>query len=154
MAACNSNGNSRAYQIRGKSSMSFKRARHPGVRLHGLRVSFSFPSKCSSMSWNRCVCAAFPAIPCVLLGYDDGAMTKTAAQLHGALLLVHGTSDDNVHFQNSIQIIDALVKADKPLRLMIYPNKTHGIAGKAAQTHLFQLIEEHFEGKLKDTSSP
>ena len=87
-------------------------------------------------------------------GYDDGAMTKTAAQLHGALLLVHGTSDDNVHFQNSIQMIDALVKADKPFRLMIYPNKTHGIAGKAAQTHLFQLIEEHFEGKLKDTSSP
>jgi dipeptidyl-peptidase-4 len=87
-------------------------------------------------------------------GYDDGAMTKNAAQLHGALLLVHGTSDDNVHFQNSIQMIDALVKADKPFRLMIYPNKTHGIAGKAAQTHLFQLIEEHFEGKLKDTRSP
>ena len=86
-------------------------------------------------------------------GYDDGAMTKTAAQLRGALLLVHGTSDDNVHFQNSIQMIDALVKADKPFRLMIYPNKTHGIAGKAAQTHLFQLIEEHFEGKLKDTRS-
>ena len=82
-------------------------------------------------------------------GYDDGAMTKVANQLHGALLLVHGTSDDNVHFQNSVQMIDALIKADKPFRLMVYPNKTHGIAGKAAQTHLFQMIEEHFERELK-----
>ena len=54
-------------------------------------------------------------------------------------------SDDNVHFQNSVQMIDALIKADKPFRLMIYPNKTHGIAGKAARTHLFQMIEDHFE---------
>jgi dipeptidyl-peptidase-4 len=82
-------------------------------------------------------------------GYDDGAMVKVAGQLHGALFLVHGTSDDNVHFQNSIQMIDALIKADKPFRLMIYPNKTHGIAGKAARTHLFQLMEEHFERELK-----
>jgi len=82
-------------------------------------------------------------------GYDDGAMTKVASQLHGSLLLMHGTSDDNVHFQNSIQMIDALIKADKLFRLMIYPNKTHGIAGKAARTHLFQLMEEHFERELK-----
>lgn len=82
-------------------------------------------------------------------GYDEGAMTKTAAHLHGSLFLVHGTSDDNVHFQNSIQMIEALIKADKPFRLMIYPNKTHGIAGSAARTHLFQLMEEHFERELK-----
>lgn len=82
-------------------------------------------------------------------GYDEGAMTKTAAQLHGSLLLVHGTSDDNVHFQNSVQMADALIKADKPFRIMIYPNKTHGIAGKAARTHLFQMIEGHFEHELK-----
>jgi dipeptidyl-peptidase-4 len=82
-------------------------------------------------------------------GYDDASLPKAASQLHGALFLVHGTSDDNVHFQNSIQMIDALIKADKPFRLMIYPNKTHGIAGKAARTHLFQLIEEHFQHELK-----
>jgi dipeptidyl-peptidase-4 len=82
-------------------------------------------------------------------GYDDGAVIKVAGQLHGALFLVHGTSDDNVHFQNSIQMIDALIKADKPFRLMIYPNKTHGIAGKAARTQLFQLMEEHFEREPK-----
>jgi dipeptidyl-peptidase 4 len=46
-------------------------------------------------------------------------------------------------------MIDALIKADKPFRLMIYPNKTHGIAGKASRTHLFQLIAEHFERELE-----
>ena len=82
-------------------------------------------------------------------GYDDAVMAKSADKLHGALLLVHGTSDDNVHFQNSIQMIDALIKAEKQFRLMIYPGKTHGIHGKAAQLHLFQMIEEHLERELK-----
>jgi dipeptidyl-peptidase-4 len=81
--------------------------------------------------------------------YDDSSMPKAADKLHGALLLVHGTSDDNVHFQNSIQMIDALIKADKEFRLMVYPGKTHGIAGKAARTHLFEMIEEHLERELK-----
>ena len=82
-------------------------------------------------------------------GYEQSAMPKAAGSLEGALLLVHGTSDDNVHFQNSIQMIEALIKVDKPFRLMIYPNKTHGIAGKAARTHLFQMIVDHLERELK-----
>jgi len=82
-------------------------------------------------------------------GYDDSNMPKAADKLHGALLLVHGTSDDNVHFQNSIQMIDALIKADKQFRLMVYPGKTHGISGKAARIHLFEMIEEHLERELK-----
>jgi dipeptidyl-peptidase-4 len=82
-------------------------------------------------------------------GYDMSDVTKAADQLHGALLLVHGTSDDNVHFQNSIQMIDALIKARKQFRLMIYPNKTHGIAGPDARVHLFTMIEDHFERELK-----
>ena len=82
-------------------------------------------------------------------GYDMSDATKSADKLHGALLLVHGTSDDNVHFQNSVQMIDALIKAGKQFRLMIYPNKTHSIAGKDARVHLFTMIEEHFERELK-----
>jgi dipeptidyl-peptidase 4 len=82
-------------------------------------------------------------------GYDDSSLPRAADKLNGALLLVHGTSDDNVHLQNSIQMIDALIKAQKQFRLMVYPNKTHGIAGKAARTHLFQMIEDHFERELK-----
>jgi len=82
-------------------------------------------------------------------GYEGSDVTKSADRLHGALLLVHGTSDDNVHFQNSIQMIDALIKAGKQFRLMIYPNKTHSIAGKDARIHLFNMIEDHFERELK-----
>ena len=82
-------------------------------------------------------------------GYTGSDVTKAAANLHGALLLVHGTGDDNVHFQNSIQMIDALIKAGKQFRLMIYPNKTHSIAGTDARSHLFHMIEEHFERELK-----
>ena len=83
-------------------------------------------------------------------GYEMSDVSKTADKLHGALLLVHGTSDDNVHFQNSIQIINALINAGKQFRLMIYPNKTHSIAGKDARVHLFTMIEEHFERELKN----
>jgi len=82
-------------------------------------------------------------------GYAQSDVTKSASKLHGALLLVHGTGDDNVHFQNSIQMIEALIKAGKQFRLMIYPNKTHSISGKDARVHLFTMIEEHFERELK-----
>ncbi len=82
-------------------------------------------------------------------GYEESDVNKDAANLRGALLLVHGTGDDNVHFQNSMQMIDALIKAGKQFRLMIYPNKTHSIAGPDARTHLFHMIEDHFERELK-----
>jgi dipeptidyl-peptidase 4 len=82
-------------------------------------------------------------------GYHESDVTSDAANLHGALLLVHGTGDDNVHFQNSVQMIDALIKAGKQFRLMIYPNKTHSIAGADARDHLFHMIEDHFERELK-----
>jgi dipeptidyl-peptidase-4 len=82
-------------------------------------------------------------------GYAESDVTKGAANLHGALLLAHGTGDDNVHFQNSIQMIDALIKAGKQFRLMIYPNKTHSISGSDARDHLFHMIEDHLERELK-----
>jgi dipeptidyl-peptidase 4 len=82
-------------------------------------------------------------------GYRESDVTASAANLHGALLIAHGTGDDNVHFQNTVQMIDALIKAGKQFRLMIYPNKTHSIAGSDARDHLFHMIEEHFERELK-----
>ena len=82
-------------------------------------------------------------------GYTESDVTRDAANLHGALMLAHGTGDDNVHFQNSVQMIDALIKAGKQFRLMIYPNKTHSISGPEARTHLFHMIEDHFERELK-----
>jgi dipeptidyl-peptidase 4 len=82
-------------------------------------------------------------------GYLQSDVTQDAEKLHGALLLVHGTSDDNVHFQNSVQMINALIDAGKQFRLMIYPNKTHSIAGKDARVHLFTMIVDHFEREMK-----
>jgi dipeptidyl-peptidase-4 len=81
-------------------------------------------------------------------GYDD-SVVNAAGQLQGSLLLVHGTSDDNVHFQNSIQMTDALIKAGKQFRMMIYPNKTHGIAGPGTRTQLFQMMEDFWNKELK-----
>jgi dipeptidyl-peptidase 4 len=82
-------------------------------------------------------------------GYEQSDVMTSVDKLHGALMLVHGTSDDNVHFQNSVQLIDALIKAGKQFRLMIYPNKTHSISGKDARVHLFTMIVDHFERELK-----
>jgi dipeptidyl-peptidase-4 len=63
-------------------------------------------------------------------------------------------SDDNLHFQNSLQMINAPIAAGKQFRPMIDPNKTHGIAGTDARVHLFALIAEHFERELKPEPQP
>jgi dipeptidyl aminopeptidase/acylaminoacyl peptidase len=61
-------------------------------------------------------------------GYDKTSVVKAAKNLHGQLLIVHGLVDDNVHPQNSLQLIDALQKAGKDFEVMVYPNDRHGIA--------------------------
>ena len=81
--------------------------------------------------------------------YVDLDLAKVADKLQGSLLLAHGTGDDNVHFQNSIQMVEALIKAGKQFRFMVYPNKTHSIRGADDRDHLFHLIEDHFERELK-----
>jgi len=86
----------------------------------------------------------------VKTGFDDSDVTRVAGNLHGALLLIHGTGDDNVHFSNSVQMVDELIKAGKQFQFMIYPNKTHGISGRDARVHLFTMIEDHFERELKN----
>jgi dipeptidyl-peptidase-4 len=81
--------------------------------------------------------------------YTDLDLPKVADKLQGALLLAHGTGDDNVHFQNSIQMVEGLIKAGKQFRFMVYPNKTHSIRGADDRDHLFHQIEDHFERELK-----
>lgn len=83
--------------------------------------------------------------------YHDFSVVNSAAHLHGNLLMVHGTGDDNVHMQNTIQMIQQFVTDNVPYRLLLYPRKTHSIAGPAARTHLFNAILQHFETTLQPT---
>lgn len=82
-------------------------------------------------------------------GYKNGSPVTFAHRLKGNLLLVHGTGDDNVHFQNTEALINALVKANKYFSLMIYPNRTHGIyEGKNTTRHLYELMTRYLEENL------
>ena len=86
--------------------------------------------------------------------YNNDSVTTSAKDLSGRLLLVHGTGDDNVHMQNSIQFIEELVQHDIPYDLQLYPRKTHSIAGIADRTHLYDRIVRHFEQNLRDAKQP
>lgn len=77
-------------------------------------------------------------------GYRDSSPVNQAEKLTGALLLIHGTGDDNVHWGNTLAFVDRLYKAGKPYELQLYPNLKHGIEGKQARTHLYSRIAEHF----------
>ena len=80
--------------------------------------------------------------------YKKSSPLNLARNLHGHLLEVHGTSDDNVHMQNTMQMINALIEAGKQFDLVLYPRKTHGISGPAARIHLFNRIRDHFRHDL------
>jgi dipeptidyl-peptidase-4 len=82
-------------------------------------------------------------------GYKEFSVVNSAANLKGRLLLVHGTGDDNVHMENSVQFVQKLIEAGIPYDLQIYPRKTHSIAGPDVRTHLFNRILAHFEEYLK-----
>ncbi|MAL17707.1 MAG: S9 family peptidase [Balneola sp.] len=75
-------------------------------------------------------------------GYDEGAPLNKVDQIKGNYLLIHGTGDDNVHFQNSVEMIDALIEADVQFESMIYPNKAHSINGGNARKHLYQMMSD------------
>jgi dipeptidyl-peptidase-4 len=75
-------------------------------------------------------------------GYRLGAPQTAAANLRGRLLIVHGTGDDNVHFQNSVRLANALQAAGKQFQFMAYPNRTHGISGGNTSAHLHTLLTD------------
>jgi len=79
-------------------------------------------------------------------GYQNSSPRFAAKDLHGTLLLLHGTIDDNVHMQNTIQLVYELQKAEKPFRLMVYPKSRHGVSDPLLVTHMrmteMQFIED------------
>ncbi|HEX6939341.1 MAG TPA: S9 family peptidase [Longimicrobiales bacterium] len=82
-------------------------------------------------------------------GYRKGSPITHVQGLTGRLLLIHGTGDDNVHFQNSVQLVKALQEAGKQFDFMLYPNKTHSISGGNTSLHLFTMMTEWLERNLK-----
>jgi dipeptidyl-peptidase 4 len=75
-------------------------------------------------------------------GLEDFSLLRSAKDLHGRLMIVHGTYDDNVQIQNAWAFIDELIKANKQFDLMIYPMRQHGIADRPARIHLFSTMLE------------
>lgn len=82
-------------------------------------------------------------------GYIQSAALTFAKDLKGKLLVVHGTGDDNVHYQNTEKLINELIKYNKPFTMMSYPNRSHGIyEGKGTRLHLWSLLTSFLETNL------
>ena len=81
-------------------------------------------------------------------GYENNSPINFVSSLKGKYLLVHGSADDNVHFQNTMDMITALVKANKQFDLFVYPNKNHGISGGTTRLHLFTKMTDYLKTNL------
>ena len=81
-------------------------------------------------------------------GYDLNSPFNYPELLEGDYLLVHGSGDDNVHLQNTMRMAEALVEANKPFELMIYPDKNHGIYGGNTRMHLYNKMTNFILNKL------
>lgn len=75
-------------------------------------------------------------------GYEENSPINFVDKLKGKYLIIHGTADDNVHFQNSVDMVAAMVKANKKFESAYYPNKNHGIYGGNTRLHLYNLMTD------------
>lgn len=80
-------------------------------------------------------------------GYDDCPISR-ASQLNGALLLCHGSADDNVHLRNTAEYTEVLVQADKDFRQLVYTNRNHSIFGGNTRNHLFRQCVNFLKEEL------
>ena len=83
-------------------------------------------------------------------GYDDNSPINHVDKLKGDFLLIHGTGDDNVHVQNTMRMVEALIQADKQFEWMLYPDKNHGIYGGNTRLHLYKKMTNFIERTLGD----
>jgi dipeptidyl peptidase IV len=73
-------------------------------------------------------------------GYDENSPINFAHLMKGKYLLIHGTADDNVHYQNAVEMAEALIQKNKEFEFMTYPDKNHGIYGGNTRLHLYQKM--------------
>jgi dipeptidyl-peptidase-4 len=83
-----------------------------------------------------------------LKGFEEASLLKYAKDLHGKLLLIHGTHDDNVHIQNTWRFVDELVKANKLFELMVYPRQKHGFLDPASVHHRNAVMLDFWKRNL------
>ncbi len=83
-------------------------------------------------------------------GYDENSPINHVDKLKGDFLLIHGSGDDNVHLQNTMRMVEALVQADKQFEWMIYPDKNHGIYGGNTRLHLYKKMTNFIHKTLGD----
>ncbi len=81
-------------------------------------------------------------------GYDNNSPITHVDKLKGNFLLIHGTADDNVHVQNSIQMMEALIQANKQFDSQVYPDKNHGIFGGKTRIQLYNKMTNFIKEKL------
>ena len=82
-------------------------------------------------------------------GYRDGSPISFADGLRGKLLIIHGSGDDNVHFQGNQRLINRLVELGKPFDFMEYPNRNHDLAaGPGTLLHVYSLISRYLMEEL------
>ncbi len=81
-------------------------------------------------------------------GYDENSPINMADNLTGRLFLIHGTADDNVHYQNSMEYVDQLVKTGKQFDMFVYPNRNHNIKGGNTRMHLYQMMSDYLKRNL------
>ena len=82
-------------------------------------------------------------------GYDDNSPIKLAAGIKGKLLLVHGTADDNVHYQNTAEFAEAMVQAGVQFQMMVYSNRNHNLRGGNTTMHLYTMFDNFLKENLK-----
>jgi dipeptidyl-peptidase-4 len=81
-------------------------------------------------------------------GYEDNSPINFTEKLKGNYLLMHGTADDNVHFQNTVEMVTSLQKANKQFDFMMYPDKNHGISGGNTRLHIYTKMTNFILEKL------
>jgi len=91
-------------------------------------------------------------------GYNENSPIHFVDRLKGNYLLVHGNADDNVHFQNSVEMANALISANKQFDTYFYPNRNHGIYGDNARMHLYtkmtNFLDEHLQPESETVKRP
>ena len=81
-------------------------------------------------------------------GYDENSPINFAGLMKGKYLLIHGTADDNVHYQNAVEMAEALIQKNKEFEFMTYPDKNHGIYGGNTRLHLYQKMTDFILNNL------